>query len=313
MINSPQTNRWLRWSHGDWRAFHLRSTAASYLAWPFRTLFGTVGREGFGVITYHRVCELVDGYPPPTCSVTQSTFRSQLLGLRQRGYEAWPLGECVKWHREGKRIPRNVFVIVFDDGYENVYSQAWPVLCELDMPATVFLATAYLDSPDPMPFDDWPGVGCGGVPSDTWRCLNSLQCLEMFADGRMELASHSHTHQDFRGRADEFRKDMQASLSLLAERFGVRQSAFALPYGFVCPAMLDVMRELSLSCCLTCEGQLIRAKDDPIFWGRFGADRWDTAGTLSAKLDGWYSELQNTWRRVRGKPFGSIVYSDGTA
>ncbi len=311
MAKQHDSTRWLRWSSDDWAFFHFRSTVASYLAWPFRSAFGAIGREGFGVITYHRVCEPVAGYSIPTCSVTPATFRRQLLGLRRRGYQAWPLSRCVEMHRRGEAIPRNVFVIVFDDGYENVYTQAWPILRQLEMPATIFLATGYLDSDDPMPFDDWPGADKANLASDTWRCLTSSQCDEMRTSGLIELGSHTHTHQDFRNRASEFREDMTSSLELLSRRFGVETIAFALPYGFLCPGMMKVMRELSLACCLTCQGQLVRAQDDPIFWGRFGADRYDTAGTLSAKLDGWYSAIQNGWRKVRGRPFGSIVYSDG--
>ncbi len=43
--------------------------------------------------------------------------------------------------------------VTFDDGFETVYRHAWPVLQELRIPATVFLNTAYLDSPEPFPFD----------------------------------------------------------------------------------------------------------------------------------------------------------------
>lgn len=308
MPHAALQNRWLRWSRSRWAGFHLRSTMASYLAWPFGAVLGPLGNSGFGVITYHRVCDSPAGYPPPTCSVRPATFHRQLAGLLRRGYEAWPLSRCVEAHRRRQPIPRRVFTVVFDDGYENIYTQAWPILRELQIPATVFAATAYLNSPEPMPFDDWPGAGAVDA-ADTWRHLSLAQCREMQHDGLIEFGSHTHTHQDFRGREHEFRADMLASLSTLRDELGVEGPPLALPYGFLCPGMMDVIRELPLACCVTCEGRLIRPEDEPFFWGRFGADRYDTPGTLAAKLNGWYSAAQNAWRRLRGRPFEGVIYN----
>ena len=52
-----------------------------------------------------------------------------------------------------------MFAITFDDGFENNYVNAWPVLKELNLPATIFVATKYLDSDVPFPFDDWSAAG----------------------------------------------------------------------------------------------------------------------------------------------------------
>ena len=46
----------------------------------------------------------------------------------------------------GLPIPRKTFVVTFDDGYVNNLTQALPILTRLGVPATVFVATAYLDS-----------------------------------------------------------------------------------------------------------------------------------------------------------------------
>ena len=61
-------------------------------------------------------------------------------------------------------IPSNVFAVTFDDGYENNYLNALPILRELNVPATIFVATKYLDTDRPFPFDDWSAAGKSGVP-----------------------------------------------------------------------------------------------------------------------------------------------------
>ena len=71
----------------------------------------------------------------------------------------------MEYHHKGQPIPRNAFVLTFDDGYECVYTNAWPILKELQIPATIFVITGLLDTNAPMPCEDWPAAGSHLVPS----------------------------------------------------------------------------------------------------------------------------------------------------
>ncbi len=44
----------------------------------------------------------------------------------------------------GEPLPADSVVITFDDGYKDNYQQAYPILAQLGLPATFFLATAYI-------------------------------------------------------------------------------------------------------------------------------------------------------------------------
>ncbi|HUG89368.1 MAG TPA: polysaccharide deacetylase family protein, partial [Planctomycetaceae bacterium] len=182
---------------------------------PLQAGFGPRLREAFGILMYHRIAPVTPGVTAPTWNVAPERFGSQLAGLLSRGYRAWPLRKVLDLHRRRRPIPRNVFVVTFDDGYENVFHHAWPVLRELRVPATVFLATAYLDSGAPFPCDDWSAAGSGGVPASSWRPLTTDQCRAMSADGLVELGTHTHTHADFHGRPRELSGDLRTSLDVL--------------------------------------------------------------------------------------------------
>ena len=195
-------------------------------------------------------------------------------------------------------------MVTFDDGYENVYRSALPILREYQVPATVFLATAYLDSQLPFPFDDWSCAGATGVPRDTWRPLTTAQCEEMLASGLIELGSHTHVHADFHNRPEELRQDLARSLEVLSTKFGLRDATFAFPFGYGnCrrdgPQLAAVAKETGLVCALTTESELISAGDDPFNWGRFAASGRDTAASLAAKLRGWYGLARMAWRRLK--------------
>lgn len=259
--------------------------------------------RAFGILMYHRVAEPTPGVPEPTWNVTPARFEAQLAGLLQRGFEAWPLRRALEHHRAGRPIPRRAFVVTFDDGYENNFLHAFPILKRLHVPATIFLATAYLDSAGPFPSDDWHAAGSDKVPAYDWRPLQTSQCRQMQQSGLIELAAHTHTHDDFRGRGDAFRADLATCQAELRERFGLTDATFAFPYGnkstgFSGGELTETVRESGLLCALTTERELVLPTSDPFDWGRFTAENCDNAATLAGKLSGWYGLLRAGAARI---------------
>ena len=270
------------------------------------TLFGCRGRDRFGVLMYHRVTERVPGVPEPTWNVEPRRFQEQLAGLLTRGYEPWPLRELIGNHTLGERIPRHAFAITFDDGYECVYRHAWPILQRLQIPATIFLSTAYLDSEQPFPCDDWHASGDAAVPPGSWRPLTTAQCLEMQESGLIELGAHTHTHADFRGRPEDLRQDLRQNLQELRDRFGIQDAPFAFPFGMVKEGFAgggfsQVAKEVGMLCSLSTEPELIARSASPFSWGRFPAEQHDTAATLAAKLGGWACAVRGITRAFKNR------------
>ena len=271
-----------------------------------QSLFGCRGKDCFGLLMYHRVTDIVPGVPQPSWNVTPQRFEEQLTGLLSRGFEAWPLREIVNLHEAGCSIPRGAFAVTFDDGYECVYTRAWPILQRLQIPATIFLSTAYLDSREPFPCDDWLAAGDDRVPTDSWRPLTTAQCREMQAHSLIELAAHTHTHDDFRGRPEGLRLDLQQNQQELRERFAIVRATFAFPFGvvregFAGGSMSEVARDSGFQCALSTEPELIRRNQDPFSWGRFPAEQHDTAATLAAKLGGWTCALRGMKRAIQSR------------
>ncbi|MBT1071828.1 polysaccharide deacetylase family protein [Pelotalea chapellei] len=97
------------------------------------------------VFMYHRVLtgrDTESGYVQPGMFVLTASFRKQLMYLSSR-FRVLFLEELVERISKGKKIG-GLCAITFDDGWRDNYSEAFPVLRELDIPATIFLATGFM-------------------------------------------------------------------------------------------------------------------------------------------------------------------------
>jgi peptidoglycan/xylan/chitin deacetylase (PgdA/CDA1 family) len=269
--------------------------ALGRLSAGLNAVLGSRARQTVGIVTYHRIAPPVAALPKPTHNVTPERFRAQLAGLLARGFRFWSLSRILACNQRQEPVPPRTLAVTFDDGFQTVYTHAWPVLQELRVPATVFLSTAYLDSCDPFPFDDWGLRFQHDLPPETYRPLTTAQCREMTHDGLLELGSHTHSHEDFRGRPAALLRDLQRSLEILQERFALDgRPMFAFPFGkphlgFTGEDCVAAVKAAGFRCALNTGSYLVEPQDDPFHWGRFNAFCWDTDATLAGKLSGWYS------------------------
>jgi peptidoglycan/xylan/chitin deacetylase (PgdA/CDA1 family) len=268
---------------------------------PLRAIWKRPVGEGFGILLYHRVSTVADGMRLPAETVSRTRFREQLRGLLARGYTPWPLRKALAYYAEGWPIPPKTFVITFDDGCECLYHEAWPILRELGVPATIFLVTACLDTDRPLSFPRQCAATRSSYPAFFCRSLSTAECAEMLASGLVELGSHSHTHADFRDQPNSLEADFRASIEVLRDRFGLADAPFAFPYGYFTAAMSAALEKAGATCALTTSHDLVAPRSNRFAWGRFVVENYDTSASLAVKLDGWYTLLQNAWHRWQGR------------
>jgi len=81
--------------------------------------------------------------------VTPELFRQELLWL-SRYFTILPLPLLIERMARREVLPPRAAALTFDDGYRNFYRYAFPILQELSLPATMFLATDLVDGASPL-------------------------------------------------------------------------------------------------------------------------------------------------------------------
>lgn len=106
-------------------------------AWP-----GAAGKQArLAILIYHRVLPAPDPLRPDEPDAER--FDAQMAFLA-RHFDVLPLREAAMGLKAGK-LPKRACCLTFDDGYADNLTVALPILERYRLPATVFVATGYLD------------------------------------------------------------------------------------------------------------------------------------------------------------------------
>jgi len=76
--------------------------------------------------------------------IEKDYFFNILKKIKDIGYPL-SMDELVCYHKEKKAFPPKSFIITFDDGFENNYSIAAPILEDLKLPATFYITTDFIE------------------------------------------------------------------------------------------------------------------------------------------------------------------------
>jgi peptidoglycan/xylan/chitin deacetylase (PgdA/CDA1 family) len=108
-------------------------------------------RSGRGVVLlYHRVADApADAWG---LAVSPTRFRQHMELLRSE-FHPMTLTDLTDAARK-RRVPDGAVAVTFDDGYVDNLTEALPVLEQAEVPATVFVATAYMGAGVPFWWDE---------------------------------------------------------------------------------------------------------------------------------------------------------------
>ncbi len=167
------------------------------------------------ILLYHCVVEELAEDDDPRMLVTADRFSEHMQALKDHGYDTITYDEYMDCIKRGTHLPEKPIIINFDDGYENNYTYAFPILKQNDMKATIFTMAGYV------------GETTTKYPHFTWE-----QALEMEQSGFIDIESHTMTHPMLSELSyEETLWEMRMSKYLIEKNLGKECKYMAYPFG----------------------------------------------------------------------------------
>jgi peptidoglycan/xylan/chitin deacetylase (PgdA/CDA1 family) len=147
-------------------------------------------------------------------------FRQGLARLHATRHQAVSLDQAVEHVKTGKAFSPRAYVMTFDDGYRSVYDEAFPLICDLHLAATIFLSV------------DQEGEATERLPSLNGQAMLSWDEIREMVRYGITFGAHTLTHPDLRTLvSSRVEKEIVGSKDILEQALGCRVSSFAYPFG----------------------------------------------------------------------------------
>ena len=225
------------------------------------------------ILNYHHV-GAANG--DPTMTVSKEAFRRHLSFLKD-GNRLIPLEDLVSLLAgEVHPLPKKV-VVTFDDGYEDLYTNVFPLIQTHHIPITVFLVT------------EW--IGKKGFLS--WEAVREM------STSQVAFGSHTRSHPYLPSVTSRkhLEKEVRGSKELLEDRLGKAVSLFCYPVGGYTDAVKEAVREAGYKAAVTTNRGVKSAKRDLYALSRIKMTEASTTPFIfKVKTSGYYEQFKRRKR-----------------
>lgn len=189
-------------------------------------------------------------------NVTPALFESQLQKLENNHYHSYFARDIPAIVHHQIDLPEKPIVLTFDDGYEDFYTTAYPLLKKYQMKATVYVMANFL--------------GKRGY-------LSAGQLQTLSQSGLVEIGSHTLDHPDLKAlKIDQARKEIVENKIKLEELFHIPIVSFAYPYGSFNKDIAELVRKAGYTSAVSVVPGLNQSEDNLFYLFRLRPGIFET-------------------------------------
>lgn len=169
------------------------------------------------ILLYHHISrtETQNSY-----NVQPEIFEQQMAWIKANNYNVITLSQAVDGMTGVIALPENPLVITFDDGVNDEYVNAFPILEKYGFSATFYIKINIYNTPSGM----------------TTKQLKELK------DAGMEIASHSVNHDDLtKLSSEQLKTELTQSKAILEKDLDIKIRSFAYPGGAFNDTVIDAV------------------------------------------------------------------------
>lgn len=250
-----------------------------YFLLPFGVIASnlTGGNEHIKILTYHRVNDSVY----KEMSVKQDDFLWHMHYLEAKGYSVISLDEVCRMISKSN-IRGKYVVLTFDDGYEDFFLHAFPVLQKHNYQATIYIVPNYIESKKTF----WWDEGIGESPLMNWD-----QIVQLSQTNLVTIGSHTMNHVDMNKLdRDELEVELIQSQKAISQRIKMPVEHFSYPRGICTDWSVQLASQIYKTAVLLLNGNEIdKAMESNQLYKlrRIPIQRSDGKLLFIARLKGW--------------------------
>ena len=165
------------------------------------------------ILMYHSISDQKN-----SMSVSPKKFYQQMSLMMNMGYES------IDFHNINlNQNNKKKFIITFDDGYEDIYLNALPVIKKLNLKATCFFVSNLIGG-----FNKWDVNKKNYVK----KKLMNLDQIKNWCANKLVVGSHSFDHQNLKNlNYNEKTKQLEESKKFFDNYLNINVRVFSYPYG----------------------------------------------------------------------------------
>lgn len=266
-------------------------------------------REEVRILMYHKVSDLPPEREVPYCNVPIASFEAQMKFLAKSGLDVVTLEQVEGWLKgKGLGKGRKKIVITFDDGFQDNYLHAAPILQRYRLPATFFMVTGAIGRDVPFDHLRWDAVSLADRAAHPahWLPLTRQMLLEMRAQGHA-IGSHTRSHRSLAGLdRGEIWDEVAQSKKDLESQLETTMTAFSYPFGSAVYGDLnerteEALREAGYRVACTTEWGSNKVGENSYRLKRIPVYDHDTLFDFRCKVIGaadWLGGLKDGWQKL---------------
>ncbi len=199
--------------------------------------------RGVPVLYYHSVRESADN----EVTIKPEILREHLKYINEQGYTTLTMKQLEDYILNNSPIPEKSILITFDDGYMDNYYNAFPILKEFNMTATIFCITSELDG----------------------SYYLSKEAIKEISDYGIDIESHTVTHPHLNKlKYDKQLEELLESKKTLEGITGKEITSIAYPFGDFDDNSVKAAKEAGYTLGFTTKLGLSDRNDNPLVLDR---------------------------------------------
>lgn len=208
-----------------------------YYSYKYAWWTKTIDYSSPRILMYHMISSHKKNAKFNGLRVEPIEFEKQIKYLVENNWTFFTMSQLIE---KKDNLPKKSIAITFDDGYEDNFTNAFPILKKYNAKATIYIVVDRHDR-------EWSSKrkekNSSGELKNEPKLLDE-QIVQLIDSGLIEIGSHTMTHDNLPTLSIEDKKvEIEDSKTKIEEKFKIKCNSFCYPFGLYDKEDVKIVKE----------------------------------------------------------------------